>query len=614
MDFSDYTDEELQRLANQSRLDEFTDEELEETVRRAMPPQGGSFADPLGQGLTFGLSDEIAGAAGAALGTVLPESMGGLPGFNAVEHYKGIRDAARANEQAFAERNPGTALGLEMGGAMLSGGGLGSAMAKGGPRLAELAKIGAVEGGLYGFGEGEGLQGSVGSAALGAPVGAVAGAAGLPLEKGMDFLARQASPQKWMAPIKRAVDNSGGLDEVQQRLANAHPDAVLGDMTPELQQLTAGTANRAGGRDQIQDFMLDRQMKMTGQIDDAGAQLSDTPYYQRMDELGQQQATKAEFNYNMVKDEPIQITNDMARIMATDPGLDAVKAATNKLRLEFRMDELPEEMYSTVRFIDEVKKSLYGKEQKAIRAGDNHTASLLGDMRRELVGEVDSQTGGLYKTARDEYAKPARIMDAMEEGRGMFGTKQDPMEFIAGLQGRDPDEIDAMLVGVVREMNKRAGDKPATADSAWGTVRSPNFRSKLGAVVGDDSVTNRFLDTMGQLSDMNATYRLSNTGSRTNVLREVQDEMDEGVGMVGRALSGDPTAILGAVQQTLQKQLSHLDDRQISRIAEELLSRGISLEEIMQQGEAYRAIIPSILNTMQSFDRAQQEGGYLRVN
>ena len=613
MDLSGYSDEELAKIAALAELEDLSDEELEKIAQVAVP-QGDSIADPLGQGLTFGLSDEIAGLGGAAIGTVLPQSMGGLPGFDFVEHYKGVRDAARANEQAFAERNPGTAMAAEIGGAMLSGGGLGGMMAKGGPRLAELAKIGATEGGLYGFGEGEGALGSMGSAGLGAGTGAVAGAAGLPVEKGMDYLAKHVSPEKWMAPIRRAVDNSGGQEEIQNRLANAHPDAVLGDMSPELQALTAGVGNKAAGRDQVQDFLLDRQMKMTGQIQDAGAQLSDTPYYQRMDELGQQQASKAEFNYELVRDMPIQYTENMNRILNTEAGQKAVKVAMEKLRLQYRVDDLPEEVVGSVRFIDEVKKALYGKEQKALRAGDNHTAKLLGDMRRELVGEADTQTNQLYKTARDEYAKPARIMDAMEEGRGMFGTKQDPMEFIASLEGRDPDEIDAMLTGVVREMNKRAGDKPATADSAWATVRSPNFRQKLGAVVGDEDVTNKFLDTMGKLSDMNATYRMANTGSRTNVLREVQDEMNEGIGVIGRALSGDPTAIPAAVQQVLTKQLSHLSDHEVSRVAQELLSRGISLEQIMQQGEAYRQIMPAVLNMVQSIDRADQDGGYLRVN
>ena len=613
MDLSGYTEDDLLAIARQATIEDIPDEDLIRIAEQAAP-QGGTIADPLGQGLSFGLSDEIAGGLGALVGTALPQSMGGLPGFDIAEHYKGIRDAARYNEQAYAERNPGTAMAAEMAGAALSGGGLGGLMAKGGPRLAELAKIGAAEGGLYGFGEGEGLGGSVGSAAVGGALGTVGGAAALPVEKGLDYLAKTASPQKWMAPIRRAIDSGGGEAAVRERLANAHPDAVLGDMTPELQGLTAGVGNMAGGRNLIQEPLLNRQMQMTRQIDDASSQLSDTPYYQRMDELEKERAAKAEFNYEMVRDQPIQITDDMSRILNTDEGQKAVETAVKKLKLRYRTDELPEETFGTVRFIDEVKKALYGQEQKAVRSGDNATAGLIGDMRRELVKPVDIQTDQLYKTARDEFAKPSRLMDAMEEGRAMFGTKQDPMEFIASLKGRDPDEVDAMLTGVVREMNKRAGGSPETANSAWNAVKSPNFKAKLGAVVGDDDITSKFLNTMGQLSDMNATYRLANTGSRTNVLREVQDEVNEGVGMVGRALSGDPTAILGAVQQTLQKQLSHLSDREVSQVAQELMSRGISLDEIMQQGEAYRSIMPAILNAVQSVDRADQEGGYLRVN
>lgn len=127
-------------------------------------PQGGTVADTLGQGLSFGFSDEIAGVAGAAVNS-LANIFGKGTGDSFGEAYTGIRDAARYNKDAFSERNPGTALASEIGGGLLTGG-LGAAKAgafsaaKNAPtllgRLAPTVQTGVVQGGLYGAGASEG--------------------------------------------------------------------------------------------------------------------------------------------------------------------------------------------------------------------------------------------------------------------------------------------------------------------------------------------------------------------------------------------------------------------------------------------------------------------------
>ena len=143
-------------------------------------PQGGSIADPLGKGLSFGFADEAAGAIGATVNSAMNLFDAGT-GDDWGEAYEGIRDAARYNEAAFAERNPKTAMGAEIGGALATGIGgaaklgLGAAFntVRGG------AALGAAEGGLYGLGasEEETLGGMALDTAKGAGIGAVGGAA-----------------------------------------------------------------------------------------------------------------------------------------------------------------------------------------------------------------------------------------------------------------------------------------------------------------------------------------------------------------------------------------------------------------------------------------------------
>jgi len=146
-------------------------------------PQGGSVADTLGQGLSFGFSDELAGGIGAGINSIAG-IFGGGTGEDFGDAYRGIRDAARSNVDAFSERNPKTALATEIVGGMLTGG-AGAARtgafnaAKYAPtllgRLAPVAATGAVQGGLYGAGasEAEDIGGVATDTLTGAAVGGV---------------------------------------------------------------------------------------------------------------------------------------------------------------------------------------------------------------------------------------------------------------------------------------------------------------------------------------------------------------------------------------------------------------------------------------------------------
>ena len=142
-------------------------------------PKGGSIADSLGHGASFGFSDEIAGALGAAIGTFDDD----LEGTTFGERYRGIRDAARANREAFETRNPKTAIAAELAGGLTTGG-LGAAKtgafqaARNAPtfmgRMSPVIQTGAVQGGLFGAGtsEGDSVKDIAGDALKGAGIGA----------------------------------------------------------------------------------------------------------------------------------------------------------------------------------------------------------------------------------------------------------------------------------------------------------------------------------------------------------------------------------------------------------------------------------------------------------
>lgn len=248
-------------------------------VRQAQnePPSGGSIFDPLAQGLSFGFSDEIAGGLGAGVNSVA-NLFGAGSGEPFGDAYRGIRDAARENSAAFAERNPVPALAAEVGGGLLTGG-VGAARTgalQGGQALSRLSAQGAAQGGLYGAGasEAEDAAGLLGDAVTGAGLGATTGLlvpvagrlAGAGLKRGTSGVNRllgggnnsvrtEAIKTLDEAGVPLTAGQRGGSKSVQARETDLSNVPVLG--TPVAKTL-----------ENQQEAVQRRVLKMAGFADD----------------------------------------------------------------------------------------------------------------------------------------------------------------------------------------------------------------------------------------------------------------------------------------------------------------------------------------------------------
>lgn len=590
-DLSDYTDDQLARIEYLASL---SDADLEEMDAQS---DGGSIADSLGQGAMFGFSDELAGGVGA-VASMLPEGYGGIEGFHPIDAYVGTRDAARENLEAYRQREPMMAMGAEMGGAMLTGGVGGAAAARTGlsnmSRLKQLGTIGAAEGALYGAGAGEGLLGSMGGATEGAITGGGAGLLSRIPEKGLDQLARLSSKYKWQQPIRNQVEDMGGMEEVRSQLQRAHPESVLADITPEFRGMAGYAGNRSGGREIAEEFLTNRQRGMSGQIDTAGQNLSDTDYYRNMRQLQETRAADAEINYGAVRGTPVQIDESIGRAASSPDGLKAIGTAETRLKNRYQLDEIPDEMRGTVEYWDEWKKAMDGIANKYGRAGDGAAAGVAGEIRDGVVQNIDAQTDGAYAYARQQYAEPSKLMEAMESGREMYRPKLDPEEVIGQIGDMSQDQVDAFLSGVVREISKKSGDAPETANSAWNVIKSPNFQKKLRAAAGTDKA-DEFIETMRKVGDMNKTYNVVTQGSRTAPMQQVGNEIENVAGAAGRLAAGDPSAALEMARNALASKFRNMSRDDIENMIKVLLSRGETLESIMAGGVTNQGIMPGAM-------------------
>lgn len=162
--------EAAKKLAGAIRqMQEQPQQQPEEQPQQPAPvSQEGSAINPLMQGATFGFADEIAGVLGGTF-----DAATGRRSFS--EGYARTRDNARRQDAGFSERNPKTAVALEIAGALPTAAIPIGAAARGaslGGRVMQGARAGAAAGGLYGVGA---ANGDMTDRALGGVKGAVAG-------------------------------------------------------------------------------------------------------------------------------------------------------------------------------------------------------------------------------------------------------------------------------------------------------------------------------------------------------------------------------------------------------------------------------------------------------
>ena len=172
----------------------------------------GNLARAIGQGITFGFGDELEARFRALTGDR--------------SYDEEVADIRESIEQ-FRETNPVAAYGSEIVGSIPTGLGLAGLALRGGLRGA--AKIGALEGSIYGVGEGEGVEGTATSAALGAGLGA---AGGKVAEKAFEGIAPLVG--KFMKRTRGSGIEAKGSGNIEM-------DSSPSDLGPMVRDLEAGS-------------------------------------------------------------------------------------------------------------------------------------------------------------------------------------------------------------------------------------------------------------------------------------------------------------------------------------------------------------------------------------
>lgn len=525
-------------------------------------------ARAVGQGLTFGLLDELE----AAVRT------GSISG----PEYERQRNLLREQQKQFGQDSPIVKTGLEIGGSLIAPFGAARQIGRLAPstqaavigqtvpgQVARGTAIGAGTGAASGFGFAEEDAGS--AAAVGGIFGGLLGGS-------VPIVVDKAGT------LIKNVLNSAGIGD-QQTAANKMLASYL-----QKDNLTPTEAQKA--LDELRKIGVPNPV-----IADLGKSLNDLAYSAYVVQSKAKGGTEA-FLVNRMVDQPNDIVKGLvekAGLAKNVNGFEYLEALTaNQSRLASQsypdaysraINAVPFRQYVDrpvfqKAYEEAVKRAgVYGNKLpplSAIRNAQSVPTDILHQIKIGLDRVVDAETDAVttkvsgygrdvlkvknefndlikslnpdYAKANAEFADAERIKNAFKMGEDY--QRLDPKEATAKIKKLNSDEKEAFRLGVMADVNNRLGNFKG-GDFSKQIFKSENQKLLLRNAFPDQASYTEFSQYVKGLGQQSATKQRILGGSRTDENRAVRDESNLLGSLAQGAATGDPLGMLRAGGQAL---------------------------------------------------------------
>lgn len=510
-------------------------------------------------GASFGLSDEVLGAANALSNIVTSPFTGDL---NPGQAYRDARDLERGRIAQAQEESPvlGTLATIAGG---FAGANPGAAIAAAPNALAAIrsgAKSGAAAGALGGFGTGTDAETSAAQGVLGGAFGGVLGAA-LPIAvgslsnaargasrfvgRGSDNLSRQVVGRALAADANTGASAGAQIDAAQ----TLGVPYMLADTGENARALFSSVGRQPGAsRTIVRDAAIQRQEGQGGRI--RGAIERDlgpvANTFDVSDQLLAQGRAAAAPLYDEAYANPVISTPLLDELLATPAGRQAIaKARTiaaNERRdpnaMGFVLDEEGNVALSptlnlnedgsisqeatqllgyTPQTLDYVKRGLddvveANRDPVTRRLNLDEAGRAVNAVRANFVQEVD-RLNPAYAEARAAYAGPASARQALDQGQKALNFSDQELE--RAVRNLNDGDREQFALGYRSALAKSLETRVDGADKARAILGSPKKRQALSELFGGGDNLARFETTLGLEREANDTYRAVATGSQT---------------------------------------------------------------------------------------------------
>lgn len=600
----------VQRNAGTVEMDRLATEAME--LRPAdEPPRDPWLIDrvvrPAVQGATLGFGDEMT----AGLASL-------FPGFD----YGDVLAMERAKLARAREERPWLTGGAEV------LGGVGTALAAApaaatagvGRAMGTMALVGAAEGGIYGFGSGEGgfeprvrnalLGGTVGGVVGGLAPGVIAGAQAVarPIVGGVRSMLGIGSDSRAAAALARTLRRAGMTqDEVADAIARARAEGqdmftAADAMGPAGQRALAGVTRAPGeGRQQAVEYLLDRQL---GQADRLGGfvnealSLGDETAARIREAAAAQRTGTAAITYPAADAaaQPVDLSQALSliddRLGPMDHGGIRATPVGQAFQRYRSMLEVPEARLpagvtnmtlSDFRSVLAVKQALQDDISTALRAGRNQEAAALIPLRQSLDEALDAASP-LYRRANDTYRQQSQAIDALQLGQETARTNMRADDAVArytGLaQAPNPGLVpngqapviaspqEGFRVGYGDQMLARMENVTPGTNAAL-PFTTPRQNALMGTMAQDPDLWRRRLDREIAMSQ---TRTAAAGGSMTADNMADQADVAGGVNFLANVVTGRQAAAAQQIGARLISAATGMDEQTRAILARALLS------------------------------------------
>lgn len=391
-------------------------------------------------------------------------------------------------------------------------------------------------------------------------------------------------PKEAKALSRALKDDNIAPADVNSRLAGLGDGSMVMDLGPNLQRQAGAIASVPGkGQKTVRDAVAGRQQQAGARVEgDVTSTLGNGPELNAMQEqVVAAQKAAAKPLYDAVRNVNVLPTGNMKVVFGTPMGKEAFKVAQ---RMAANDGASPNNL--TVGLIDYTKRALDDIASSAARAGRNNEARQARQMAKLLTAEADKAVPG-YKAARDAFAGPAQVLDAMEAGSNVFGKEMTPGQLQSSLQAMTASERDAFIQAARASIQAQMGNAVNEALSLRNLFKKgwneQKLRIILGPKVADDLMARINREAVfGQTS--NVVTGNSETAARAAAQGEVapqlaRTERPQGLtGMVFSAFDAARAALRGKTQPKINEKLAGLHTADI-----------LSAEQIKQLEQALKA-------------------------
>lgn len=300
-------------------------------------------------------------------------------------------------------------------------------------------------------------------------------------------------------------------EEITKKISELGPQGVLLDYGNNLENLAGGAvANSGTALNTIKNTLGARVGAARGNIDktltEALGPDVNIPEYTRA--IQKQRAEASDPLYEQFRQLRIPMTPELEDIWSTlaSPEIGALREAKTLMKAERKkgLDQFftPGEANETsqaVKFNEVPTPEVWDYAKRGLDAvinrhkpygsdPDPNKVRVFSNLKREMLDALnnhpDENIGKIYQQARQTYAEPSGVLDALRDGQNWESIHKDELPYV--MQNYTPQEQRAFAQGVREKLASKLG---GTARGATGTREfflAPDNEEKLGHLIGPD--------------------------------------------------------------------------------------------------------------------------------